>query len=329
MTANFGHNSSLRLYDNTRLSDFKRCPRFFYYRHVRAWIREGTSAALIFGGAWHAAMEVVWPFLIEGKSDAETLPASYEAFLKYWQDAGMPWPLDYAQSEELTPRTPGNALEMLNAYIDARGASLRSGELQLVSVERPFAVPLDPNDPTLFYVGKIDKVVRARAKHRGIEHKTTTAYSKAAKFRGSFVDSFSPNSQVDGYLFALHMMYPGSVDGVWVDAALVHKSETGFKFIPIERKLDQLDTWLWETRSWIDQVEANKLRVAEQSPDARYMAAFPKNTNSCHDFNTSCMYIDMCKAWANPVGREIPQGFVEKVWDPLEHINAESLEFPK
>lgn len=322
----------LRLYDNTRLSDFKRCPRLFYYRHVRNWRRDGTRVALAFGSAWHSAMEVVWAMLIANeRPNNEVAEVAMTAFIDTWTREGMPAPadIDYEQEQELSPRTPGNALEMIHAYIETRSPQLRSGELELISVERPFAVPLDPNDPTLFYVGKIDKIVRTKSKWRAIEHKTTTAYSKGSKFRGSFVDSFSPNSQVDGYLYALHMLSPGAVDGVWVDAALVHKTEQGFKFIPIDRQLEQLDSWLWETRSWIDQVEANKARLEETGTQDRYMPAFPKNTNSCHDFNTSCSYLDLCKAWSNPVGKPLPPGFVEDKWDPLEHLNMEQLELPK
>lgn len=50
--------SNLRLYDNTRLSDYKRCPRFFFFRHVMHWVSTGERRLpLIFGGAWHTEMD--------------------------------------------------------------------------------------------------------------------------------------------------------------------------------------------------------------------------------------------------------------------------------
>lgn len=322
--------TTLRLYDNSRLSDYKRCPRYFYYRHVLGWVRDGDALALVFGSAWHKAMEVVWPALIDKRPHAQALTEAVDAFILEWKANGLPFPLDYETEEQYSPRTPGNALEMLAVYIESRHKLLESGDLELVSVERPFAVPLDPDDPTLFYVGKIDKEVRVarNGRIRAIEHKTTTAYSKQAKFRASFIDSFSPNSQIDGYLYKLHMTSPGAVDGVWVDAALVHKTEQAFKFIPVEKKMDQLDAWLWETRSWIDQIEAHKVRLASTGSQDRYLPAFPKNTNSCHDFNKSCQFIDLCKAWANPIGKELPPGYRLEPWDPLERIDAEKLELP-
>jgi hypothetical protein len=313
----------LRLYDNTRISDYKRCPRLFYYRHVRDWRPDGTRTPLVFGGGWHAAMEVIWagmtpPAIMPSKEILAK--AAYIAFCKYWQDEGMPPPdeIGYEEEKELSPRTPSQALEMIVAYIDYRVRN--RDDFELVSMEKPFAVPLDPKDPTLFYVGKIDKVVKRRGKIIGIEHKTTTAYRKEGKFRSTFLDSFSPNAQVDGYLYALHMMFPDQVGGVWVDAALVHKSDEGFMFIPVERQLQHLDGWLWEVQDWIGRIEHDKIEAQRAKASDPYLRAFPKNTNSCWDFNSACVYLGLCKAWPNPIDRPIPAGFTAKRWDPLEHI---------
>lgn len=321
-------NPNLRLYDNTRLACFKTCPRKYFYRHVLDWEVQAPRVPLVFGSAWHAAMEVVWPEMIRGTPKDTILRLAMAAFLENWEAEGMPPPreISYELEKKLSPRTPSVATEMLAAYIDERLPKVR--DLELVSVERPFVVPLDPEDDTLFYIGKIDKVVRQRKLARGIrgiEHKTTTAYAKDGKFRDSFTSSFSPNSQVDGYLYALHMIFPGKVSGVWVDGALVHKTETGFLFVPIEKPQSQLNAWLWETRYWIDQIEANKAAIELMSPDDEYMAAFPKQTGSCYDFNSACEYILMCKSWPNPLGHEVPAGFRVNKWDPLMFVDAEDL----
>lgn len=321
---------NLRLYDNTRLSDFKRCPRYFYYRHEQGWLKDTTELSLIFGSSWHRAMDQIWPLILEGEDKEEIIAAGNIAFLNEWISNGLPAELDYEAEKEWSPRTPGIAFEMIVGYTTQRYRQIRE-DFELLHIEKPFAVPLDPNDPTLFYIGKMDKVVRRRGRPGTIEHKTTTAYSKSSKFRSTFVDSFSPNSQVDGYAYALHMLFPGEkVGGVWVDAALVHKTENdAFMFIPVERQIQQLDGWLWETRSWIDQIEGNRIMAAEfVEPGDPYMAAFPKNTNSCFDFNRSCQYLDLCKAWPNPIGKPLPPGYTAKKWDPLEHLDATRLELP-
>lgn len=323
----------MRLYDNTRLAAYKRCPRYYYYRHVRHWELSAPKPALIFGGAWHAAQDVMWTLLCNtAESDESIVTAAYAAFLKHWVEGGMPHPseIDYELEKQLSPRTPGNALEMIVGYVHKRKAALRGGDFELIECEQPFAVPLNAADLDLIYIGKMDKVVR-RGKQVGvIEHKTTTAYSKSSSFRSSFLESFSPNSQVDGYLYALHITFPNNVFGVWVDAALVHKTEQAFEFIPIERQMRQLDLWMWEARDWIAKIEHDTEALAEATPNHPYLAAFPKNTNSCFDFNTACPYITMCKSWPNPVDRDIPNGFAENRWDPLTEVDPENkLELAK
>ena len=47
-------------------------------------------------------------------------------------------------------RNSGTAMEMLFNYIEERRAFM--SECRLVSVEQPFAVPLDENEPDLYYV---------------------------------------------------------------------------------------------------------------------------------------------------------------------------------
>ena len=317
----------LRLYDNTRLSAFKRCPRYFFYRHVKHWTPDKISPALVFGASWHAAMDAIWRSMVAGDEKTIVVEKGVEAFNAEWTDQGMPSPQDLMPEDikELGARTPVNAIEMIVGYVSKRWDMLRGGELEILDIERPFIVPLDPEDDTLFYIGKIDKTIRYKSKVLAMEHKTTTAYKKTEdsnKFRAGFVDSFSPNSQVDGYQYALHLTYPGEAGGVWVDAALVHKTEESFMFIPVEKRLEQLDLWLWETHTWIDLIEQNKEMAANTSPQEKYMAAFPKNTNSCWDFNQACPYLDLCRAWPNPQGHDIPPGMTRSVWNPVEHIQG-------
>jgi hypothetical protein len=313
-----------RLYDNTRIKDYKRCPRYYYFRHLCDW-KSGADKALplVFGGSWGEAMNVVWPLLCRGEATVDTAMLGFEAFIQKWREYDLPYPLSLEQEQDMAPRTPGVALEMLVEYVEQR--RMATSEMELIEVERPFVVPLDPEDDTLFYVGRMDKVVKRRGKVMAIEHKTTTAYkiSKTMPFRAGFLDSFSPESQIDGYLFALHMDFPGLVGGCWVDAALVHKTvNDGFTFIPIERQLRHLDAWLWEVRSWISQVEAHTMALKDLKKSDPYMAAFPKNTNSCFDFARSCSFLDLCKARPNPLQweGEPPMGYIRERWDPLDHI---------
>lgn len=332
--------ADLKFFDNTRISSFKVCPRRYYYEHVRHWRPDSKSVALTFGSAWHAAQDVIWGaqtggslhlMAVKRDSNKALVDEAYAAFIKTWLEDKLPHPDEMSPDElaDFAPRTPQIAKEMLYAYIDARSHLFQDPSFKVVDVERPFAVPLDPDDASLWYVGRLDKVFQYRGSFYVGEHKTTTAYKKGSYFRSDFLDSFSPSSQIDGYLFALRMMFGDKASAVWVDAALVHKIEhDGFKFIPIERQHQMIDAFLWTTRHWIDEIEGNKLALAErEADDAPYLAAFPQNTSSCGQYG-GCPFRSICQTIANPAKEtQPPLGFKTEIWDPLQKIDLSKIGF--
>lgn len=329
---------TLRIYDNTRLSDFEKCHRYFYFRHERGWVPGKYAVELGFGSAWHSAMDVIWPFLCKeegGKPrpkydrDRHRFIAgeAYSAFMKTWESEGMPNLSENPEIEDdIMPRTPAVAADMIWEYIEHYWDTL--GECELISVESPFMVPLDPSDPLLWYTGRIDKVIRdARGRLTVVDHKTTKAYKKVGYFREYFTDSFSPNSQVDGYAYAMYITDPTYKGNVMIDAALVHKDvHNGFRFLPVKRALSQLEGWRWETLDRVRELEANR-NVAD-SPEASippYMPAFRKDSGACFDYMKACPYLDICKSEANPSTMDTPPGFSERYWSPFNEIDLEAI----
>tara|TARA_Y100000310_G_scaffold156045_1_gene155479 strand:+ start:5057 stop:6082 length:1026 start_codon:yes stop_codon:yes gene_type:complete len=331
-----------RYYDNTRIQEYRSCPRKFFFRHVVDWRGDGWSAPLVFGSSWHAAMDAIWPMLTKPNRGSgsksqfdreEVVATGYTAFVDEWIEGGATHPdeMDPDEIKRLGQRTPFVAHEMLYEYIIQREEQMK--EFTLLEVELPFAVPLDPEDKDLLYVGRLDKVFEYRGDIIVGEHKTTSLYSKASGFRNTFIDQFSPNSQVDGYLHALHMLYGDKAKSVWIDGALVHKTvHDCYIWIPIERRTSALSAWLWETRNWISQIEANYVVLDDKSPegdfdirDAAYLPTFPKNTSTCQDFARNCPYIDLCKAWPNPIGKDTPMGFVKETWSPFERLELDKI----
>ena len=331
---------TLRLYDNTKISTFRGCKRFYYYRHERDWVTDNTAPALAFGSAWHSAMDVAWTIASErpALSLDSIVALSYEAFVARWTEEGMLHPDEIGPDEaaQLLPRTPMVAMEMLYEYTEERLRLFRHPTFRLIAVEQPFAVPLDPGDPSLFYVGRFDKVYEHEGDVLIGEHKTTSLYRKNGPFMNSFTESFSPNSQIDGYLYAGHMLYGKRMRRLMIDAALVHRDvHDGFRFLPIERQFAQLEAWLWETRSWIAEIEANRSALQYQQSERylhkvepNYMAAYAKNTSACTNFGT-CQYIDLCKMWSNPMDKDLPDGFKESHWSPFDELKLEKLGFKK
>lgn len=320
--------SLTRYYDNTRLKDYKTCPRYYYLRHVRHFVRDGTKLALIFGLSWHEAMNVVWGLAHSDKTNDEIAKLSMQAFHREWIKEGLPAWNDITPDQEawMSPRTPAVAAEMLFNYIAQRRPWIQSGKV--LSIERPFAVPLDPADPNTYYIGRLDKVFELNSEILVIEHKTTTMYKKEGGFRDEWRDSWSPNSQIDGYSHASHMIWGKAVRRVLVDGALVHKQvHDKFVFVPVERQFEMLDIWLEETKDWIERVEREKSIYAAQTSGgqiAKMLSVFPKNTESCGNWG-GCVYRDICRFTSNPDTVELPAGYKIEKWEPFDILKLNQL----
>ena len=317
----------MQYYDNTMISGARECLRKYYFRHIKNWRGKGTALPLTFGLSWHDAMDRVWGLADSNKSDMEILDIAHNAFIETWCEDGLPHPdnLPFEKEQDMRPRTPGIAREMLHNYIAARRHMI--AHVKIVAIEQPFAVPIYKNKDVM-YIGRLDKVFENNSGIIIGEHKTTSFYAKESGFRNEFVNSFSPNSQVDGYLHAGHMIYGKDLKSVWVDAALVHKTvHDKFKFIPVDRLITQLDAWLADTKNWIEIIEIHLQKLADSrvGKSVGYMTAFPKNTNACYNFMKPCAYMDVCKFVADPDNMEMPDNFIEEKWVPFDILKIEKL----
>lgn len=299
--------SGKRFFDNSMLDVFRVCPRKFYFRHIRNWETAGIRVPLIFGTAIHAAMDQLWPG-VHGNNDFQLLELSMTAFQKAWIAGGMGDSMDF----DTFPRTPARAIDILIGYIKQYRSMIES--VQLVAVETAFVVPLSLENSDIFYIGKWDKVYKDRLGYNILDHKT------ASSIANTWLNSFSPNGQMDGYLHAGHMTYGDEMHGVMIDGLLNSKSKIDFIRLPLQRQIGQLNAWLWEVTDLIDQIELNEERLLDiRSSDKRldYLAAFPKCTTSCTQYYGICPYHDICQFVDNPEGREIPDSMAISTWTPF------------
>ena len=301
----------LNFVDNSTLSTVKRCALHAHYRYEMHWTPEDRPIYFDFGSAWHSSENALWIAVCHQHVDqANALSIAYDAFLVKWAELGRDPNPSQTILEEWTPRTPGIAKEMLKNYIAQRYDWLRY-KVELLAVEQPFVVPLDPNDHTIFYTGRLDKVIREGGFVKVPEHKTTTDYRVAGDhFSQQFIDSFDPNSQVEGYNHAAKVIYGEEAQGVFIDAALVHKKEhASFRMIPAYASKDRLEQWRQETLFW-----------AQQWLQFKRVGFFPRNTNGCVDqYHKRCAYSNTCRQYGQAIyDLDPPRGMKVEKWEPYD-----------
>ena len=334
---------NIRYFDNTRLSDHRLCNRYFYIRHELGWTKTGVSLPLAFGGSWHAAMDHVWEAICwAGQSNIESIArnAYEQGFLASWRDDYNLLPdmeMDPTDVQAAEPRTTSIAYEMLINYVSQRLEYLQT--IELLHIELPFAVPLIPDREEYFYVGRIDKAyVREGDIYVG-EHKTSSMYAKSGFFRSNVLESYSPNSQIDGYKYALSMMLKKPVLGVMVDLALVHKTvHEGFRLVPTIRSDQSINAWHYEAQHETRKIFENlgDLERADEATRANlgFLPAFPKNTNNCQGKYGPCQFKDICQFSDDPESLlvedengdvHLPAGFEKNIWEPFEFNKLSDL----
>jgi hypothetical protein len=303
-----------KYYDNTRISTYKECPRKFQLRHKLHYVREGLAPPLVFGLSWHEAMDIIWGGAHSDVSDEKLAEAAFKRFCEKWLEEGAPPAKEFAEREELSKkwgnRTPFIGYEMLLQYVLQRRPWIRMREV--IAIEPPFVVDIPGMEDT-YYIGRLDKVVQEpNGDIIGIEHKTTALYDKAKGFRDSYIAQWSPNSQVDGYTHYGHSHYGKKFKSMYIDAALVHKTNHNvFKFIPVDRQADAIRVFLEETKNWIERIESETL--------------FPKNTGSCSNY-AGCGYREVCKYHHDTSSlTEPPVGFKKEKWEPFNILNISEL----
>jgi len=299
--------SGKRFFDNSMLDVFRVCPRKFYFRHIRQFETTGLRIPLIFGTAWHASMDTIWGN-VSTATQTQLLEMAMQSFYKAWVDGGLKDTNDF----DLFPRTPARALDMLTEYIKRYSDDLK--RIEIVAIETPFLVPLSLENSEIYYIGKWDKVFRDRLGITIVDHKTASAMA------ASWLSSFSPNGQMDGYLHAGHMTYGEEMHGVMIDGALVSKTKIDFLRVPLQRQLPQLDAWNWEVTDLIDQIELNEERLLDYRASGErlnHLQAFPKCTTSCTQYFGICPYHDLCQFWSNPEDHTMPDNFQASTWTPF------------
>ena len=312
---------SWAILDSSKLDDYLRCHRYFFYSHVLGWRLDIPNHHLYFGESWHRAREFQ---LIHGYEEVE---GAYQTFLNYYR-------LQFPEETDIhyRPKTPEAVYQALLNFGVTYPSDLDDNELlRNPDTGEPFTeisgtVPIDEKRVLHF---RMDSLLRRRESGMifSWDHKTTTSYIKYDNWDMQFYLSMQNGT----YTHCMYCLFP-------VDQVLgVEFCGTGFEYlsrgssqrpagyysilkrVPAFRSHEQMNVWLWNTIDTVNDVERDFDRLMDSSEHDDILMAFPLNPGGCTKYR-GCEYHDFCQNVPNPLRHcgEPPFGFIVEHWDPRE-----------
>ena len=296
-------NPAWEIIDPSKMEDYLRCPRKFFYRHILGW--ESSSKLhndKEFGSAWHEALG----HLLEHGYSKEQVSLAFEKFYNYYRQH-----LDETTDEMFSPKNPELALMALNRYAKKFENDHSNYEILFVEISGTCSIDAD-----LFLHWRMDSIVRDRSNKKvlTIEHKTSKRLSRQWR------DQWLLHRGILTYIHNLYSMFPhDEVKGALVRGTFFYKTKTEFEEIPVSKDIDSMKNWLYNIRFWVDQLLTDFEELQKCTEDNTILQCFPMNDTSCTDF-WGCPYHDFCHSWPNPLKNceEPPLGFHVRFWDPRE-----------
>jgi len=303
--------------DSSKINDFLKCPRYYFYRHQLGWQSEITSNHLIFGSAAHIALEHL---LLNGYDNHSILNA-YELFLtEYRKTYGE------HQDELFEPKTPQNFFLILKAYAQKYKNDLNDYEVLYTEIAGTVAISSD-----YVIALRMDSILRDKKSGKifSLEHKT-------ASRTFLWADQWILSIQVGTYTHALNCLFnPGEVDCVRMNGLFIGAGKTAWRdllstgftknkipydFIrePIKKGKDQMQVWLDRVNYIVGEIHMQTDLISDYA-EQEVLRIFPLNTCACLDYGHLCEFHPFCCAWANPLKRcsSVPMGFKQEFWNPL------------
>ena len=290
--------------DSTKINTFLDCPRQYFFNYVLGWVSDRPNNHLVFGSAWHEAMEHL---LLNDYSELSIVQA-YDKFETYYREH---FPED--TDELFKPKTPTNALKALMAYCDHYRNDHQ--EFKTLHTEIAGSIAIDQDRAIIF---RMDSICESKRDGHlfSLEHKT-----KGSAFNRQWNDQWALAFQVGTYSHVLNCLaVDRPVKGVTINGVAFAAKGAAFQRVPVYRSPAHMQNWLFHARHYCDRLEDEyeHLIVACSSLDDAVLTAFPQNPQSCTKY-FGCAFYDFCCAWTNPLQHceRPPLGFKMEHWDPL------------
>ncbi len=320
MTLPIPSHPSHEIKDSSKLDDYLRCPRYYFYHYMLGWSLDVPEHDLVFGDAFHHAREHQ---LLFGYDD---ISGAMEAFMNVYRKEFPP------ETDPLyLPKVPAAVLNCLMQFAQERSRDLIDNEVVELDghkmTEMAGTVPVDEKR-VLHY--RMDSIMRRREDGMifSWDHKTTSGkwIHDTRWDRDLFL-----GIQNGTYTHCLYCMFP-------VDQILgVEFDKTGFEYlkkgsanrpagyyattrrVPAFKSPEQMNTWLWLVNTLLDELDRDMNRLSYCNEGDDVLMAFRQNPKACSDYR-GCEFHDYCLAWQNPLRRcyEPPLGYIQRFWDPSQ-----------
>jgi hypothetical protein len=304
--------------DSSKLTTYMRCARKYFFQYVLGWQTDYPNNHLVFGSAWHLAVE----HLLLNKYTPQAIEEAQSIFLSRYRED-----FDASSDDEFSPKTPLNALESLAQYAERFKSDIR--QYQVLHTEIAGLVMISPNASMHF---KLDALVSEQEgktekerKYLFIDHKTSQ------RKMSNWGDHWQLSTQMLLYFHVVNCLYPRENVGesrvrctfFYTPLELLKKKgsfrPTEFEECSIGRNLPLMEAWLERTTNWYNRLKTDMQILSEDKLESITMKSFPQNDTACFDFGRPCQFFDFCNAYSNPlvlVDRGIPIGFRKEFWDP-------------
>lgn len=247
---------SLQLFwDSTSLSALKVCPRYYYYIIVQGLVPRGTSAHLIFGLEFHAALELYDRERAAGLGHRDALLSTVRSAMARTWNARLhrPWTSDEpAKTRETLIRS---IVWYLDQFEDdhLRTVILATGQ---PAVELSFRFEAGfaslSTEEEFWLCGHLDRLVtEGDSDIEWIVDRKTTKSGLGEEYFARY----SPDCQMSLYALAGSVIRNKPVRGIIIDACQVLVSGSRFQRGFVQRTPAQHAEWLEETRAWLLQAE--------------------------------------------------------------------------
>lgn len=304
--------------DSTKIQTYLKCPRMYFFQYVLGLQIDLPNKHLVFGQAWHLALEHV----ILGKYTAQSIDEAMVLFLDLYRGSF------FEETDMLNaPKNPQNAEKALRQYCKKWASDIST--YRVLATEQAGAVPISKTEVLHYRMDTILEEI-ATGKVLSLEHKSGSAVSQA------WFDSWQQKFQIFTYMHVLRMLYGANADAIIVNGVFLQKGENKFERYTVKKTKDNMKDWLFHANMYVSGIRYFLEKVASEKASSDLMESFPKNTENCISYFRLCDYSVICQQYNNPLRMDtVPEGFVQRFWNPLEeevkakvvvNINPDAIE---